>query len=136
MIFDHYLAVQRWRPNFNPNVEHLNKIVAWVRISDLPIEYYDKYVLRTIGNTIRMTLKVDYNTAEQTRGKFARVCVELDLTKPLRPNIKIKGKIAFVEYEGLHTICFQCGINGQSKEQFPHMMENKAGTKDNLEKEV
>ncbi|XP_015970876.1 uncharacterized protein LOC107494331 [Arachis duranensis] len=59
LIFDHYLAVQRWRPDFNPSMEQLTKIAAWIRIPDLPIEYYDKYVMRTIGNVIGKTLKTN-----------------------------------------------------------------------------
>ncbi|RYR76834.1 hypothetical protein Ahy_A01g001365 [Arachis hypogaea] len=134
LIFDHYLAVQRWRPDFNPSVEQLTKIAAWVRIPDLPIEYYDKYVMRTIGNVIGKTLKIDYNTAGQARGKFARICVELDLAKPLRPKFKIKGRPVHVEYEGLHTICFHCGCIGHNKEQCQYAIKRQNELQNSSEK--
>jgi hypothetical protein len=35
---------------------------VWVRISGLPIEYYDAKILHYIGNRIGKTVKVDKNT--------------------------------------------------------------------------
>ncbi|XP_072087059.1 uncharacterized protein At4g02000-like [Arachis hypogaea] len=134
LIFDHYLAVQRWRSDFNPSVEQLTKIAAWVRIPDLPIEYYDKYVMRIISNVIGKTLKTYYNTAEQARGKFALICVELDLAKPLRPKFKIKGRPVHVEYEGLHTICFHCGRIGHNKEQCQYAIKRQNELQNSSEK--
>ncbi|XP_072060392.1 uncharacterized protein [Arachis hypogaea] len=117
MIFYHYLAVQRWRPDFNPNVEELTKITAWVRISDLPIEYYDRWILKTIWEVIGKTLKIDYNMAEQARGRFARICVKIDLTKPLRSKFRIKRRNVFIEYKGIHTtICFNCRRSEHTKD--------------------
>ncbi|CAN1836500.1 hypothetical protein LINPERHAP1_LOCUS34792 [Linum perenne] len=36
-----------------------------------------------IGNCIGKTVRLDLATSEGTRGRYARVCVEADLTKPL-----------------------------------------------------
>ncbi|KAJ6329689.1 hypothetical protein OIU77_011210 [Salix suchowensis] len=44
-------------------------------------------VLEKIGNLIGHTVKVDSHTMSQARGKFARICVELDISKPLTPFI-------------------------------------------------
>lgn len=43
-IYDHYLTIQ--------------KVVVWVRISRLPIDYYDYRVLKHIINKIEITMKV------------------------------------------------------------------------------
>ncbi|CAN1182067.1 hypothetical protein LINPERHAP2_LOCUS35773 [Linum perenne] len=40
-----------------------------------------------------------------TRGKFARVCIELNLDEPLMPVVGIKGKWYKVDYEGISNIC-------------------------------
>ncbi|KAI9122711.1 hypothetical protein K1719_006551 [Acacia pycnantha] len=38
MIADHYVLVQRWRPNFNPwKADHQKRVAVWVRIPDLPM---------------------------------------------------------------------------------------------------
>jgi hypothetical protein len=80
-------------------------VAVGVRISGLPIEYYDSRVLKNIGNKIGSTVKVDKNTVMQERGKYARLCVEVDLTKPLLAMFMIKGRKYNVEYEGLHLLC-------------------------------
>lgn len=43
--------------------------------------------------------------------------VSVDLTKPLVFKIRIEGHLQWVEYEGLPTICFECGYYGHLQEQ-------------------
>ncbi|QHO23347.1 uncharacterized protein DS421_12g362720 [Arachis hypogaea] len=57
-------------------------------------------------------LKIDQNTSIHSRGKFARLCVEIDLRRKLVLGIKVLGHDFKVEYEGLHLICFGCGRYG------------------------
>lgn len=45
-----------------------------------------------------------------SRGKFARVGMEIDLNKPLRSQFRIRGKDWYIQYEGLHNFFFDCGI--------------------------
>lgn len=47
------------------------------------------------------------------------MCVEIDLRKPLLAKYKLKNKIFRIEYEGLHIICFSCGIYGHNKDSCP-----------------
>ena len=117
MLADHYLVVQRWQPNFDPLDENYHrKIAAWIRIPVLPLEFFNAESLHMIGNLVGKTLKVDSRTYLTERGKFARICVELDLDKKLWPAIRIFGKELIVEYEGLHKICFCCGKYGHCRE--------------------
>ncbi|KAL4390845.1 hypothetical protein AHAS_Ahas03G0185800 [Arachis hypogaea] len=108
-IYDHYLAVRLWEPNFNPLTTTIDKITAWIRLPGLPIELYNGKILRKIGDLIGRTCKIDYNTSHLCRGKFARLCVEVDLTKPLLGRYMVNGNVYQVEYEGIHQICFTCG---------------------------
>lgn len=39
--------------------------------------YYDENALRAIGSITGVPVKIDYNIALATRGKFARICVEI-----------------------------------------------------------
>lgn len=70
---------------------------------------------RPIGNPIR----VDTVTEKASRGKFAKLCVEVDLAQPLTPSVQI-GKCKQPDtkriYEGLHVISFSCGKVGHKKE--------------------
>lgn len=72
--------------------------------------------LHYVGNRICRTIKVDKNTFQHDRGKYARLCVEVDLHKPLLAVFEVKGKHYKVEYEGLHLLCLKCGRFGHYKE--------------------
>ncbi|OMP00911.1 reverse transcriptase [Corchorus capsularis] len=109
VIFGHYLTVRRWRPDFRPSEAVINSTAAWIRFPELPTEYFDERFLLALGNTIGRAIKVDKTTHFAFRGKFARVCVEIDLNKKLVPNVMVDDRWTRVEYEGLPLFCFHCG---------------------------
>ncbi|KAI9092519.1 hypothetical protein K1719_027647 [Acacia pycnantha] len=120
MIEDHYLTVQQWRPNFNPQKADLQcNIAAWVRLPDVPFEFYNVESLRRIGNMIGKMIKVDRSTSIYDKGGFARICVEIDLKKPLLPTYLIFGEERPIIYEGLHQVCLGCGKYGHQKNVCP-----------------
>lgn len=55
LIFDHYLRVREWTPNFDPTKTYISTVAIWVRVSGLPIEYYDAKFLTILGNRIGRT---------------------------------------------------------------------------------
>ncbi|WJX69456.1 hypothetical protein P8452_53697 [Trifolium repens] len=118
-IYDHYLTVKEWSPNFHPASDTIKEVAVWMRISGLPIEYYDSRILHFIGNRVGKTVKVDKNTLTQERGKYARLCVQVNLTKPLLAMFTIKDRKYNIEYEGLHLLCTTCGRFGHYKEGCP-----------------
>ncbi|XP_016206041.1 uncharacterized protein LOC107646367 [Arachis ipaensis] len=127
-IFDHYLTVRLWKPEFDSMKASIDNIAAWVQLPGLPIEYYNRTILEKIGNIIGCTLKVDSNTAEVSREKFARICVEVDLEKPLTTNYMINGVKHAVGYEGVHLVYFACGRVGHDKGVCPKSQIKKDGT--------
>ncbi|CAL1375007.1 unnamed protein product [Linum trigynum] len=62
-----------------------------------------------IGERIGKPLRVDHATSSGARSDYARVCVQVDITKPLLSQFTIHGKTYFVQYEGLEKICLKCG---------------------------
>ncbi|XP_058760412.1 uncharacterized protein LOC131633741 [Vicia villosa] len=115
-IYDHYLTVKEWSPDFQPNSDTIVNVAVWIRIAGLPIEYYDPKFLHFVGDRVGKTIKVDKNTLQQERGKYARICVEVNITKTLLAMFTIKGRRYKIEYEGLHLLCLKCGKFGHYKE--------------------
>ncbi|KAK3221020.1 hypothetical protein Dsin_014990 [Dipteronia sinensis] len=73
---------------------------------------------KLMGGMLGRMCKVDPITKNQARGRFARICLEIDITKPLLGSLSIDDRTIIVEYESLGLICFKCGRYGNSKESY------------------
>ncbi|CAI0550916.1 unnamed protein product [Linum tenue] len=119
VILDHYLIVHQWSPSFRPSDKPHKSVVAWVQLPELPVHFYHREVLFALGNLIGRTIKLDYHTERLERGKFARIAVDLDMTRPLPTRIWLDGIWQAVVYENLPTICYDCGRIRHSEEHCP-----------------
>ncbi|XP_054792525.1 uncharacterized protein LOC129298145 [Prosopis cineraria] len=97
------------KENFESNEEKITKIVDWIHISQLPLDYYDQGILYVLGSQIDHVLKVETTTIKRKKGRFARLCVKLDLNATLRPIVLINRKEKRIQYESIHLICLKCG---------------------------
>ncbi|CAN1132070.1 hypothetical protein LINPERHAP2_LOCUS6782 [Linum perenne] len=114
-IYDYYISVSQWSPSFDEEAP-IKSILTWVRLPKLSIHYFNKVAVSRIGNSIGRTVRLDLATAEGSRGRYARVCVEIDVTKPLLGKFMIEDKVYKVEYESLENVCFDCGFYGHKRE--------------------
>ncbi|CAN1162795.1 hypothetical protein LINPERHAP2_LOCUS24677 [Linum perenne] len=81
-----------------------------------------------IGNCIGKTVRLDLATSEGARAKYARVCVEVDLSKPLLGKYMIDNRTFLVEYESLQNICTSCGFYGHKADGCkPTLVPNSDG---------
>nr|POF10940.1 hypothetical protein CFP56_16056 [Quercus suber] len=80
-VGEHFLSIRPWEPYFKPSMANVSSIVVWVRLNELPIEYYNVEALCQIGKTIGNVLRVNNHMATKAR----------------------------VSYEGIHKLCFSCG---------------------------
>ena len=67
-IGEYFLSIQRWEPNFKPANASCSSMAVWIRLPELPFEYYEIEVLKEIGNAIGPVLRIDSNTAFEARG--------------------------------------------------------------------
>ncbi|CAN1179260.1 hypothetical protein LINPERHAP1_LOCUS37816, partial [Linum perenne] len=71
----------------------IKKILTWVRLPKLPIHTFNPLAVERIGNHIGRTVRMDLVTKEGARARYARVCVEVDLTKPLLGKYVIDNRV-------------------------------------------
>ena len=86
--------------------------MVWIRFNGLPIEYYDAEVLKEIGEAVGKVLRIDTHTASEARGHYARLCVQIDVDKPLITTVLIGKLEQQVMYEKIQKLCFNCGRVG------------------------
>lgn len=118
-VFDNYLVVQRWVPEYKPRTAKLSKMAVWVRLPELSMEYFRDDIIKSILENVGKPLKLDRTTVAREKGRFARAAVEVDLDKPLVTEVLIQNDVQMVEYEGLHVVCFGCGLVGHREQDCP-----------------
>ncbi|KAK5784716.1 hypothetical protein PVK06_039243 [Gossypium arboreum] len=116
MVYDHYLEVQPWSRKFSIEEAHLSNIIAWILLPGLYYHYYIKVLMLELAEVSGRVVKMDYNTTDGKRGKFAMIAVVVDLSKPLILFLGIDRKKQAVVYEGLPSICYDCSRVGHIKE--------------------
>ena len=72
-----------------------------------------------VGSKIGKPIRVDNATSTKSCGHYKRISVEVDLIKLLVSKFRLRRRIGKLEYEGIHLVCFGCGMYGHMKETCP-----------------
>ncbi|CAN1155799.1 hypothetical protein LINPERHAP2_LOCUS20601 [Linum perenne] len=118
-----------WTPLFNEE-ELVKTILTWVRLPKLLVHFFNTLAVTRIGNHIGRTVMLELATSEGAKAWYARVCVEVDLSKPLLGKYMIENQVFYVEYESLENICFSCGNYGHKLDSFLSLAVQKLTEED------
>ncbi|KAL0304801.1 UNVERIFIED_CONTAM: hypothetical protein Scaly_3008000 [Sesamum calycinum] len=104
-----------------PLYKHMHKLIVdyessivplWVNFPELPAHLFKKDALFAVASIIGVPLQLDTLTVNQATLTRARICIEVDLSKPLVEefDIQIQGAtiVQRVEYEQAPTYCNLC----------------------------
>ncbi|XP_057817558.2 uncharacterized protein LOC131030678 [Cryptomeria japonica] len=105
------LFVKPWHAGFNPSEELPNRVPVWVRLPKFPIECCREDVLHMLASMLEKPV----GPSSQTLGKkvmtFARICVELDLSRPLPDAVEMcAGSHSWVQQLDYETLPFRCRL--------------------------
>ncbi|KAK5776933.1 hypothetical protein PVK06_044898 [Gossypium arboreum] len=81
-----------------------------------------------IGRMVGKVTKLDFNTDNKARGRYARMAVYVNLGRPLVSKILINGNPQRIKYENLPVVCFKGDCYGHIKENcssVTHSLEAK-----------
>ncbi|XP_072993767.1 uncharacterized protein [Typha latifolia] len=110
-----------WRNNFRPSPEAFTSAPVWIQLHNLPQEYWELEALIPVAAFFGKPLRVDETTLDHSRSRFARVCIEVDLSRPLKTavwlGLKDERVDQRVQYESIPIICFKCGRIGHKEEE-------------------
>ncbi|KAM3382089.1 hypothetical protein P3S68_007662 [Capsicum galapagoense] len=73
-----YLSIRRWHPNFAPSEARETFTALWIRLPELPTEYYDHIILSKIGSKIGKNAQ---STKAITGEKMADMLTTVDTWK-------------------------------------------------------
>ena len=121
-IGQHFLATRQWETDFKASTATLSSVAVWIRLPELPIEYYDHDMPLKIGKVVGPVLRLDSNTAMGARVRFARLCVQVNLDKPLIKRVHTGKNVLSIQYEGINSLCFSCGRVRHRKEACPFII--------------
>ncbi|XP_019260681.1 PREDICTED: uncharacterized protein LOC109238650 [Nicotiana attenuata] len=83
------IIVKMWSGDFDFNKEVLQTIPVWVKYPNLPLNCWGKRSLSRISSGLGIPLYADARTTQVDRISYARVLVEMDVTKELPGSIKV-----------------------------------------------
>ena len=92
--------------------DQLEKVPVWVKLFNVPLEYWDEDGLSRIASAIGVPLFMDRITAQARKLAFARVCVEIEPKIVMLERITIKCGDETLEvkvvYQWLPDLCNKC----------------------------
>ncbi|KAK2661323.1 hypothetical protein Ddye_007856 [Dipteronia dyeriana] len=91
-----------------------------IQIHNVLLIYLSEEAGVFLGNMIGEVRKVDLETGKGGTGRFLRVCISIDINKPLKRSLRVdildSGTITIMllRYERLQDYCFKCGRLGHT----------------------
>jgi len=107
-----------WSRDFKPHNQAQTHAQVWVRLMQLPQEYWRKQTLFEIASGLGTPLTIDESTLSRRFGLFARILVDVDLSSKLFEITMVEREghalSINVQYEKLPPFCAQCKMMGHS----------------------
>lgn len=124
-------VIKKWTPFFDSYTVIITRIDQWVTVPRLSWEFWDQDSLRELLKPVGTIVRIDQNTLLRLKGKFARVCLNIDITQPFPGSLTIARdglsmRVPLI-YEGLHEVCPLCGGESHQLASCPKLpAQNKA----------
>ncbi|KAL5823176.1 hypothetical protein ACOSQ4_021076 [Xanthoceras sorbifolium] len=90
----------------------------WIQLHNVPLVCMTKEIGWALGNKLGRVLDIDAGATGDCLGRFLRVRVTIDVTKPLNRFLRVclsegdPDTVLLLRYERLTEFCFQCGVVG------------------------
>ncbi|GLJ04798.1 hypothetical protein SUGI_0003690 [Cryptomeria japonica] len=108
----HMLMLKLWHPAFNLESESFDRTPLWIRLPNLPMQYWFDACFEVVGNSLGTFLMADEDSLNLLHTTSAHLLVVVDVAKGLPSEISItssKGSwLQTVDYEGIPFKCMRC----------------------------
>jgi len=138
------LRLFEWAKDFNIHTHRQTHAQVWIRLWELPQEYWMERTLYEIAGAVGTPLLIDHVTRNRLFGHYARILVDLDLAKDIFYEGMVEREgFAFpvaIEYEGLPEFCTHCKSIGHNVNScrwlYPRNVDKLADLVDNGKKPI
>ena len=84
------MLLKRWTPLFDLHIERYDIMSIWVKLPNLPFEYWSLDFFKLVGNTLGTFVEADLSFLETSVCCLVKVLVLIDMRKGLAKDIVIK----------------------------------------------
>lgn len=85
-------VLEPWQPDFVPSHHPIQKMVVWLRLPKLPMEFWFTNAIMAIVAEAGKPLAIDDFTENLKKTRYARVKVELLSSIPLKLGVLLQGR--------------------------------------------
>ncbi|CAH9115694.1 unnamed protein product [Cuscuta epithymum] len=112
-VFGKLLMLKELSDDFSFEDEEFLKVPIWVKFPKLPMKLWNDEAMSEVASMVGVPITTDKITQERTNNEYARVLIEVDVSKPppLSFPIRLPSKKVFkqcVLYETFPSYCFHC----------------------------
>ncbi|CAH9111738.1 unnamed protein product, partial [Cuscuta europaea] len=113
MVFGKLLMLKELSEDFSFEDEEFLKVPIWVKFPKLPMKLWNDEAMSEVASMVGVPITTDKITKERMNNEYARVLIEVDVSKPppLSFPIRLPSKKVFnqsVLYETFPNYCFHC----------------------------
>jgi len=106
------LRISQWTKDFKLLAQEQTHVSLWIRLMELPQEYWRERTLKEIASAIGTPIDIDGPTRNHFFGHYARILVDIDLLKKAYDEVLVeRDGFAFmveIEYEWRPLFCHHC----------------------------
>jgi len=106
------LRLSQWTKDFKYLAQKQTHVSLWIRLVELPQEYWRERILKEIASAVGTPIEIDGPTKNCTFGHYARILVDIDLSKKAYDEILVeRDGFAFmveIQYERRPLFCHHC----------------------------
>ncbi|XP_059629624.1 uncharacterized protein LOC132272505 [Cornus florida] len=114
----------KWNKVNQPQQTQLGCLLIWTKFYNVPPNYWTAKGLSHIASIVGEPLYADEATESRIKLKFAQICTNIDLSKPIKQDVQLRmNDLSLVEirieYQWLPKICSKCKALNHSEANCP-----------------
>ena len=113
-----FLRLSQWTKDFHHNSQKQKHASIWIRLVALPREYWREQTSKEIVSALGTPISLDAPTRNWAFGHYARILVDIDLSKRVFDEILVEREgfaiNVEVQYERRPLFCHHCYVIGHN----------------------